>query len=237
VGGLVGDNGGEVTHCYSTGTPGGSSQVGGLIGKNLTGTVTGCFWDTDTSEVGDSDGGTGASTAQMKTAATYLAAGWDFNFESDNGDEDIWAIDEGVDYPKLCSQLGIGYGGGRGLEGDPYLIYTAAQMNKIGTDPNDWDKHFKLMAEIDLSAYTGEQFNIIGESDPTGSGDGPFSGSFDGNHHTITGFTYDGGSRGNVGLFGYVWYGGRIENLDVASPAVNSYSGDCTGALVGYLKG
>ena len=72
------------------------------------------------------------------------------------------------------------YGGGSGEPNDPYLIYTAEQMNAIGANPNDWDKHFKLMADIDLSAYTGTAFNIIGS----------FRGVFDGNGHTISNFTY-----------------------------------------------
>ncbi len=54
------------------------------------------------------------------------------------------------------------YGGGNGEPNDPYLIYTAEQMNAIGADANDWDKHFRLMADIDLAAYTGTDFNIIG---------------------------------------------------------------------------
>ena len=32
------------------------------------------------------------------------------------------------------------YGGGTGEPNDPYLIYTAEQMNTIGAEPNDWDK-------------------------------------------------------------------------------------------------
>ena len=56
------------------------------------------------------------------------------------------------------------YGGGTGQPDDPYLIYTAEQMNEIGSNPNDWDKHFKLMADIDLGRYQGTDFNIIGES-------------------------------------------------------------------------
>jgi hypothetical protein len=54
------------------------------------------------------------------------------------------------------------YGGGTGEPNDPYLIYTAGQMNEIGAEPNDWDKYFKLMADIDLSNYTGTDFNVIG---------------------------------------------------------------------------
>ena len=54
------------------------------------------------------------------------------------------------------------YGGGTGEPNDPYLIFDADQMNTIGIDPNDWDKHFKLMDDIDLSVYTGTSFNMIG---------------------------------------------------------------------------
>jgi hypothetical protein len=76
------------------------------------------------------------------------------------------------------------YGGGNGTAEDPYLIYTPEQMNTIGTEPNDWDKHFKLMADIDLSRYRGTDFNIIG------TGFLPaFSGVFDGDGHTISNFT------------------------------------------------
>jgi hypothetical protein len=45
------------------------------------------------------------------------------------------------------------YGGGSGDPNDPYLIYTAEQMNAIGANQSDWDKHFKLTTDIDLSAY------------------------------------------------------------------------------------
>jgi hypothetical protein len=76
------------------------------------------------------------------------------------------------------------YGGGNGTGDDPYLISTAEQMNAIGTEPNDFDKHFKLMADIDLSVYKGTDFNIIG------SGGYSFKGVFDGNGHTISNLTY-----------------------------------------------
>jgi hypothetical protein len=58
------------------------------------------------------------------------------------------------------------YGGGTGTAEDPYLIYTAEQMNTIGLNKEDWDKHFKLMADLDLSAYKGSSFNRIGLYDP-----------------------------------------------------------------------
>jgi DNA-binding beta-propeller fold protein YncE len=51
---------------------------------------------------------------------------------------------------------------GSGTAEDPYLIYDANQMNAIGGRPADCDKHFKLMANIDLSSFTGADFNTIG---------------------------------------------------------------------------
>jgi sugar lactone lactonase YvrE len=35
-------------------------------------------------------------------------------------------------------------------------------MNEIGANPNDWDAHFQLMADIDLGEYNGTSYNIIG---------------------------------------------------------------------------
>jgi len=76
------------------------------------------------------------------------------------------------------------YAGGTGTADDPYLINTADQMNAIGLHPDHWSLHFELMADIDLSAFTGESFNLIGTSEV------PFEGVFDGNGHRISNFTY-----------------------------------------------
>jgi hypothetical protein len=87
------------------------------------------------------------------------------------------------------------YGGGAGTPDDPYLIDTAEHLNAIGAEPNDWDKHFRLTADIDLSAYTGSQFNLIGlyraALDPNEDLEVPFSGVFDGQGHTIANLTYE----------------------------------------------
>ena len=47
------------------------------------------------------NGGTGLTTAEMQTAATFLEAGWDFIGETENGTDEVWWIDEGQDYPRL----------------------------------------------------------------------------------------------------------------------------------------
>jgi len=98
IGGLVGYNVGTVSNSYSTGAVSGSSYVRGLIGYNNEGTVSNSFWDNETSGCSTSDGGTGKTTAQMKTKTTFTDAGWDF--------VNIWDIYSGFNsgYPFLAWQ-------------------------------------------------------------------------------------------------------------------------------------
>jgi hypothetical protein len=107
AGGLVGANNGSISTSYSTGTVGGDNRAGGLVGYNNWdyGVITSSFWDVETSGQSSSDGGTGRTTAEMQTAATFLEAGWDFVGETDNGTDDVWWILEGQDYPRLWWEL------------------------------------------------------------------------------------------------------------------------------------
>ena len=131
----------------------------------------------------------------------------------------------------LCSVSWAGvYGGGSGTEADPFMINTAEQLNSIGTDVNDWDKHFVLGADIDLAGYTGNSFNIIGTSYTV-----PFEGTFDGAGHTISNFTYNDPNQDYVGLFRSTEATTIIKNLTLENLNV---SGDgSVGGLVAYNQG
>ncbi len=121
--------------------------------------------------------------------------------------------------------LGATYGGGSGTVEDPYQIWTPQQMNTIGANSADWDKHFKLMDNIDMSAYTGTQYSIIGKEYRY-----PFTGKFDGNGHVIRNLTYMASESDYVGVFGYI-YKATIKNLAIENA---NMSGDTfVGALVG----
>lgn len=123
------------------------------------------------------------------------------------------------------------YGGGSGRAEDPYLIYTAEQLNEIGVNPSDWNKCFRLLADINLSAYMGEQFNIIGVDRAN-----PLRGIFDGNSRTISNFTYDSSTKKYVGLFGCIGTGGAVKNLVLADINVVARGYDReTGGLVGRI--
>lgn len=128
---------------------------------------------------------------------------------------------------------GAQYGGGAGTAANPYLIYTAQQLDSVGTRPDDWDKHFKLMADVDLQAYGPDEFRIIGTLD-----DGPFTGVFDGNHKRISKLRQTSDFGGYLGLFGIVeGQGARIENLTLGAPNIVNGMGRYLGSLVGSLEG
>ena len=90
------------------------------------------------------------------------------------------------------------YSGGTGEPGDPYRIATAADLNDVGNHFEDFNSHFVMVNDVNLSAYTGSQFNVIGSSPES-----PFAGVFDGNDHTICNFRYS-TTDGPGGLFGHI---------------------------------
>ena len=231
IGGLVGDNNGDVSNCYSIGLVSGErGPVGGLVGNNgyEPGLVINSFWDIWASGQATSDGGVGKTTAQMQMASTFV--GW--------GCDPVWTLNEGLDYPRLFWENLPGelmtepsYGGGSGTQDNPYLIYTAEQLNMIGRSLCDWDKHFKLMADIDLVGYEGDQFNVIGIGR-----NWAFTGVFDGNGHTISNFSYMSTDTDCIGLFGYVDDpNAEVKNLGLLDPEINAGTGDHVGSLVGRL--
>ncbi len=125
------------------------------------------------------------------------------------------------------------YGGGTGLPKNPYLISTSEQVNTLSAEPNDWDKHFKLVADIDLSDFSYDAALIapIVISDINNPLEGiPFTGVFDGNGHMIFHLTVMGESY--LGMFGRVTSKARIENLAVVDVNIAG-TGDYVGGLVG----
>ena len=92
VGGLVGwTNVGNITNAYSSGYVYGTSNVGGLAGGQSGSTISNSYWDTQTSGLATSAGGTGLTTAQMMQAANF--SGWNFI--------NTWGIKSAVSYPYL----------------------------------------------------------------------------------------------------------------------------------------
>jgi hypothetical protein len=227
VGGLVGGNGRPwedgvtIRNCYSTGSVTGTLSVGGLVGINR-GTVYSSFWDTETSGQASSAGGTGKTTAEMQNIHTFLAAGWDFVGEYENGPSDDWAEHPGGGYMILWHQLSPlppipSFSGGTGEPHDPYLISTPQDLNRIGHNSRLMDRHFRLINDIDLG---GLEFFTIGSLGY------PFNGVFDGNGCQISGLTVNCYGRDYIGLFNYVNApDSEIRDVGLVDPNIDAGSG------------
>jgi len=114
------------------------------------------------------------------------------------------------------------YSGGTGEPNDPYQIATAADLIALGNEPNDYDKHFILTADIDLDPnLPGRKIfdravitpdmndaNLEWEFDGT-----PFTGVFEGNGHVISHLKIRG--EGFLGLFGQICYPAKMLNLSL----------------------
>jgi hypothetical protein len=115
------------------------------------------------------------------------------------------------------------YGGGTGEPNNPYLIYTAEHMNSIGAEPNDGDRNFRLMADIDLSGITYSTGVI-----PV------FAGTLEGNFYTVSNLTIVGGDH--IGLIGTIQEDGKVWNLGVVDANLVG-TDDCIGILAGENNG
>jgi hypothetical protein len=233
VGGLVGGQwaDGTITNCYSTGavTTGGSGNkiMGGLVGSGSN--VFNCFWDTQTSGLDYSTGGSGRTTAQLTQFINYL--GWNTPVQTN------WTINGG-DYPRLAWQNEQGtplsaqtfsdFIPGMGTADDPYRISTAQQFNIIGVFADEWNKVFRLEKDIDFCNFAVTEFNRIGISE-----DNSFRGIFDGDGHIIRNLTYTPtGTIKYVGLFGCT-SGATIQNLGIEDTNLST-GGTYIGSLVGH---
>jgi hypothetical protein len=176
---------------------------------------------------------------QWSGAVTPAKTDWNFN-PLQRSYTDVTTDESDQNY----TSIHVRYAGGSGTTEDPYLIYTAQHMNTIGANPADWDKHFKLMADIDLADYNGldgnPAFNLIGRYlSPA------FTGVFDGNGHAVSNFTLaptDANDLSGVvalGMFTHV--AGdfpEIRDLTLRNVFVDGRALDMpSAALVGRLRG
>lgn len=121
------------------------------------------------------------------------------------------------------------FAGGSGTEEDPYLISTVNHLNNVR---NYLDKHFRLIANLDMGA--GDH----GEDDgwePIGTQSEPFTGYFDGDGHTISNLYINRITEAKIGLFGYTDESATI--LDLVLENVCIRGNVDVGGLVGYNEG
>lgn len=131
------------------------------------------------------------------------------------------------------------YSGGTGEPNDPYLIATPNDLNSIGLDPNDWDKNFLMINDINMVSYSYTTALIAPDiNNLTLNFQGtPFSGVFDGNGHIIFSLVIDDNNVGNdyLGLFGKLDQGSNVKQLKIEGADINGgYYSKNIGGLCGW---
>ena len=127
-----------------------------------------------------------------------------------------------------------GFAGGAGTEENPYLISSEAGLRylqaQVAAGTTYAGQYLKLTSDI---ALTGE-WTPIGSSATLA-----FSGTFDGDGHTISGLTITDNTLGYAGLFGYTLNGVVIKNVHLTNVSINisdAAKAVYVGALVAFIK-
>ena len=162
VGGLVGHNiggvqGGTVSSSYSTGSVTGTSRVGGLVGWNG-GVVSSSFWDTETSGLMVSDGGTGKTAAELMSIATFtdintqgLDQPWDMTAVDPEETDDTytWNMVDGATLPFLSGKQLIQH----------HLTISSTEGGQV-TTPGEGTHAYDAGTVVNLAAEAEEGYRF-----------------------------------------------------------------------------
>ncbi len=216
-GGLIGFNYyASTTNSYVLGK---LTKTNAIIGYSLTG-VSNTYWISETTGVYSSSYGSMInSVPEAVQRGSY--SGFDF--------DTIWNIEDGSTTPYLRGMMipdknyleNIEHyeGEGRGTPTDPYLIRTAKDFYNIRISPNSY---YKVMNNIDIgtSVYK-DNFPQIQD----------FLGTLDGNNKKITGLKVTG-----TGLFGTMYSGASIKNLEFVTMIVDGSGQNNVGGITGTIN-
>lgn len=142
------------------------------------------------------------------------------NFEGEGTKEKPWLIKTAEDLAALRYDIlnNTTYRGSLRNDGNDHMYY-----------PVYAGKYFRLAADIDFGD------NAPGV-EPIGNSSYWFSGSFDGDGHTLTNFFIDGYAYDYAGLFSHIGAGGEVKNIKMHRAVVNTI-GYTAGTIVGYSCG
>jgi len=183
VGGAAGYNSDTLTNCYSTGNASGSSDIGGFQGYVSGGTTTNCFWDTETSGLATSFGPeTGLTTAEAMNDFTFTSAGWDLTND--------WFCMNGSTRPFLRME-------------HETSIMNSHELQLMLMDPS---ADYELTRDLQMDILDPTQMWGTSPSSglgfvPVGNDSAPFTGSFNGQNHSVTDLFID-SNMNFAGLFG-----------------------------------
>jgi len=129
------------------------------------------------------------------------------------------------------------YSGGSGTAEDPYRISTVADWTNLTIDPNNWDKQFIVLNDIDLSGINLTPVARDTDATKTGYQGTPFTGILEGNENVLHNVVINLPTNDYVGIFGYVKTPGVIRNLGVENATITgrNYIGALTALSSGTL--
>ncbi|MBN2131391.1 MAG: DNRLRE domain-containing protein [Sedimentisphaerales bacterium] len=127
----------------------------------------------------------------------------------------------GEDRPRLTVTYEPLFSGGAGSFRDPYRIETLDDLLNVGLNSDRWSQHFLLCNDLDLSSISS------GDWTPIGNGTSMFTGTFNGDNHTLSGSHDE--------IFGGIGTNGRVLNLRIVNPDLYAPGSDRVGALVGTV--
>ncbi|ADY35861.1 Collagen triple helix repeat-containing protein [Phocaeicola salanitronis DSM 18170] len=115
----------------------------------------------------------------------------------------------------------------RVVHSQKYIVYTAEGLLAWAEAARkDLSTSCTLAANLDLTDT---------EWTPIGDYDNPYTGTFDGAGHTLTGLTINQSEANYIGLFGAIGEGGTVKNLKLTSVAIKGYN--WVGAVAGSNSG
>jgi hypothetical protein len=190
--------------CWSTTT----GPTTALSTKTSDGTGTGVF----TSSLTDLESGTTYYLRAYSTNGVGTSYGAEVSFTTTSA---------------LIATLPVG----SGTSGSPYQIATLANLYWITQNSTEWNKYYIQTADIDASSTS--TWNSGAGWSPIGIVATNFSGTYNGDGHTITGLFINRNATDYQGLFGRNV--GTISNLGVTNVNITGLYG--TGGLVGINYG
>ena len=245
VGGVCGFNsGGTITGCYNIGTVSGSgSFVGGVCGFNSGGTITSCYYNRDkfTGNAVNNEGGK-ATDVEGKTT-TQFANGevctlLNTALKNENASVRFY---KGANYPEIINLPSIDDKG-------VYQISNKDELYAFALVVNNVDASAKAVLTANITVNTDlltslnedgsiKDGNTIETWTPVGNNNIPYTGTFDGQGHTISGLYFKDSNTIYVGLFGY--NSGTIKNVGVVDSYFcgNSFVGGVCGQNYGTITG
>jgi hypothetical protein len=191
--------------------PDGTGVAVNATGAVVTGNASYNYWGAADGPSGDFDGSGGTAVGNLVVEPYYVDAE---QTTLGSGDDAVPAITTASDLP------------GSGTTADPYIVRNATALGVIKTDLG---ARYALGADVDASALAGGA-----GFEPIGNRTTPFTGTFDGRNHTISGLTIDRPGTDTVGLFGFT-DGAVVRDVHLRNVSVSG--GRQVGGLVGWNVG